>query len=192
MILIALEPAEAILIQEWQALGDAAGQSVINDPHRAICGIATVFGQPSPNDRRIWKVEHFQRFLDLEIGIPLRIKHGSLITNRSCIRYIGTVRRFAAVEHPVPGLLVLAELDDIPELEDILVDLVAITSQRWLDPAWGMSLGALVIDDEGIVKPYEVSLTRQPAFPDAAIISVGERALSTFDLLTERRTAAGR
>ena len=165
---------------------------MIKDPNRPICGMATVFGQPSPNDGRIYRAEHFQWFLDLEMGVPMRLNHGSLITNRSCIRYIGAVRRFAAVEHPVPGLLALAELDDIPELEDLLADLVAITSQRWLDPAWGMSLGALVIDEEGIVKPYEVSLTREPAFPDAAIISVGERALSTFDLLTERRTAAER
>jgi hypothetical protein len=67
----------------------------------------------------------------------------------------------------------------------MLADLVAITAQRWLDPAWGMSLGALVIDEENIVKPYEVSLTREPAFPDAKIISVGERAMSTWDLLTE-------
>jgi hypothetical protein len=138
--LIALAPAES---DADLGVADAAGWSVIKDPNRAICGIATVFGQPNPNDRRIiYRPEHFQRFLDLEIGIPLRIEHGPLITNRSSIRYIGTVRRFAVIEHPVPGLLVLGEIDDIPELEELLADLVAITTQRWLDPAWGMSLGA--------------------------------------------------
>jgi hypothetical protein len=187
MILIALAPAKS---DPDPGVADAAGWSVIKDPNRAICGIATVFGQPNPNDRRIiYRPEHFQRFLDLEIGIPLRIEHGPLVTNRSCIRYIGTVRRFAVVEHPVPGLLVLGEIDDIPELEDLLADLVAITTQRWLDPAWGMSLGAHVLAEDGTAKPFEVSLSQSPAFPDAKIISVGERAISTWDLLTERAPA---
>jgi hypothetical protein len=62
---------------------------LFSDPSRLLCGIATVFGQPNPNDRRIiYRPEHFQRFLDLEIGIPLRIEHGPLVTNRSCIRYV--------------------------------------------------------------------------------------------------------
>jgi hypothetical protein len=141
--LIALAPAES---DPDPGVADAAGWSVIKDPNRAICGISTVFGQPNPNDRRIiYRPEHFQRFLDLEIGIPLRLEHGPLITNWGVIRYIGKVRRFAVVEHPVAGLLVLGEIDDIPELEDLLADLVAITTQRWLDPAWGMSLGAHVL-----------------------------------------------
>jgi hypothetical protein len=150
--------------------------SVIKDPNRAICGIATVFGQPSPNDRRIWKVEHFRRFLDLEIGIPLRIEHGPLITNSGVIRYLGTVRRFAVVEYPVPGLLVLAEMDDIPELEDLLADLVAITTQRWLDPAWGMSLAAHVLAEDGTAKPFEVSsASRRPFQTPRSSVSASER-----------------
>jgi hypothetical protein len=90
---------------------------------------------------------------------------------------------------PVPGLLVLGEMDEIPELEDLLADLVAITTQRWLDPAWGMSLGAHVLAGDGTAKPFEVSLSQSPAFPDAKIISVGERAMSTWDLLTEHAPA---
>jgi hypothetical protein len=48
------------------------------------------------------------------------------------------------------------------------------------------------LEEDNIVKPYEVSLTREPAFPDAKIISVGEQAMSTWDLLTERAPARKR
>jgi hypothetical protein len=53
-----------------------------------------------------------------------------------------------------------------------------------------LSLGALVAEDAGL--PYEVSLTRSPAFEDAKILGVGEQALSTWRMLTERRIAADR
>jgi hypothetical protein len=189
LILIALEPAEAILIQEWQALGDAAGRSVIKDPARAICGIATVFSQPSPNDGRIWKVEQFEQFLDLETAVPLRVDHGPLITNHGVIRSVGMVRRFATVTWPTHGLLIMAEVDDADGFGDqLLHDITAVTTQTWLPHAWGLSLGALVAEDAAM--PFEVSVTRSPAFEDAKILGVGEQAMNTWRMLTERRIGA--
>jgi hypothetical protein len=35
--------------------------------------------------------------------------------------------------------------------------------------------------------PYEASLTRSAAFEDAKILGVGDQALSTWRMLTERR-----
>ncbi len=166
---------------------------MFSDPSRLICGLATIFGIPNPNDQRIIYVDDmFQRFLDLEIAVPLRLDHGPVITNHGCIRYIGAARKFRAVEYPTSGLLVLAEIDDIPEVAELFADLQAITSQRWLEPAWGMSIGCDVVLEEGIARPFEVSLTRNRAFEDAKILAVGEQAMSTWELLTECRTAMDR
>jgi hypothetical protein len=160
---------------------------MFTDPSRTICGYATIFGVPNPNDRRIiYTAAMFRRFLDLEIAVPLRLDHGPVITSRGCIRYIGVVRQFRAVEYPVPGLLALGEIDAIPEVAELFADLQAITRQRWLEPAWGMSIGCDVVLEEGIARPFEVSVTRDRAFEDAKILAVGERAMSTWDLLTER------
>jgi len=85
---------------------------VIKDPDRAICGIATVFGQPSPNDGRSWKAEQFRDFLALETAVPLRVDHGPLITSGGVIMHVGMVRRFATITYPTHALLILAEVDD--------------------------------------------------------------------------------
>jgi hypothetical protein len=155
---------------------------MFSDPSRLICGLATLFGVRSANGY-LWSVEQFQRFLDLQIGIPLRVDHGSLITNRGAIRYIGTARYFATVESPAPGLLCVAELDhdDFGFGEQVIADLVAMTSQRWLPPNWAMSIGARYTED--LIMPYEVSITQSPAFEDARILAVGPEALSTWELL---------
>jgi hypothetical protein len=94
---------------------------VIKDPDRTICGIATVFGQPSPNDGRSWKAEQFKDFLPLETAVPLRVDHGPLISGRGVIMSVGTVRRFAAVTWPTHGLLVLAEVDHADGFGDELL-----------------------------------------------------------------------
>jgi hypothetical protein len=164
---------------------------VIKDPDRAIVGIATVFGQPSPNDGRSWKAEQFKDFLALETAIPLRVDHGPLITGRGVIAHVGVVRRFATVTYPTHGLLIMAEVDHAQGFGDeLLADVAAVCSQTWLPHAWGLSLGALVA--EHAVLPYEVSVTGSPAFEDAKILGVGEQALSTWTMLTERRIEADR
>jgi hypothetical protein len=116
---------------------------VIKNPRRAIVGIGTVFGQPSPNDGRIWKAEHFEQFLNLQIGIPVRVDHGPLITSRGVIKSVGTARRFAPITWPTDGLAVLAEIDGADGFgDDLLHDIAAVTSQTWLPHCWGLSCGA--------------------------------------------------
>ncbi len=163
---------------------------MFRDESRLLTGIATCFGVRSPNDGLVWQPEMFQGFLDRGMGLPLQVNHGSLVSGRGVIKYVGACRRFAVVEYPTSGLLVLAEVDDIPELGDLFADLQAMTSQRWLPPSWGLSIGCHVSED--MAYPYEVSATSRPAHEDARIISVGKQARHDFELLTERRTAAGR
>lgn len=164
---------------------------MIKEPDRAICGIATAFGQPSPNDGRSWKAEQFRDFLALETAVPLRVDHGSLITGRGVIMHIGMVRRFATITYPTHGLLIMAEVDDAEGFGDeLLHDIAAITSQTWLPHIWGLSIAAYVTEDAAL--PYEVSVTRSPAYPDAKILGVGEQAMSNWRMLTERRIVAAR
>jgi hypothetical protein len=160
---------------------------VIADPDRAICGFATVFGVRSPNDGRVWKPDRFRDFLALETAIPLRFNHGPLITPRGAI--LGMVRRFATVTYPTHGLLVLAKVDDDAANfgNELLADLAAVTSMTYLPPAWHLSIAARVADDAAL--PYEISVTQSPAHEDAKILAVGEDALSTWTLLTERIVA---
>ncbi|MCE3276946.1 MAG: hypothetical protein K0R13_2801 [Propionibacteriaceae bacterium] len=49
-----------------------------------------------------------------------------------------------------------------------------------------MSLGALHLLGECTL-PFELSLTTRPGFPDAKVISVGERAVKTFEFLAGER-----
>jgi hypothetical protein len=99
-----------------------------------------------------------------------------LISHRGVIMNAGTVRHFAEISTPVPGLFVLAEVDHSEGWGDsLLVDIGSILSQRWLPAAWGMSIGAHLTEDT--VLPYEVSVTRNPAFEDALVLGVGADAL---------------
>ena len=152
---------------------------------RALCGLATTYGQPSANDGRVWTPEHFREFIDLEVGIPLRVDHGPLLNSRGFIANIGTVRRFASVIHPTPGLLILAEIDHAEGYGDqLLADIALMCQQSWLPPGWSLSVGALVYD-ESLAIPHEISVVRRPAHPDARILSVGKDAIESWALLTE-------
>jgi len=150
---------------------------------RTICGLATVFDQPSPRGR-VWHVGHFRDFLNptYPSAVPLRVDHGALVTSWGVINSIGVVRSFAAVTAPVPGLLCLAELSEIGEGDWLLNDLELMLRQTWLPAGWGMSLGANQLDD--VVIPFEVSVTRSPGFEDAVILDVGEDAITTWEPLT--------
>jgi hypothetical protein len=109
----------------------------LQDPDRAICGIATVFGQPCPNDGRSWKAEQFRDFLALETAVPLRVDHGPLITGRGVIMSVGMLHQFATVTWPTHGLLILAEVDDANGFGDeLLHDIAAVKTQTWLPHAW--------------------------------------------------------
>jgi hypothetical protein len=155
-------------------------------PDRVIVGLATVFDQPCQNDGTTWAVEQFADFLGLETALPLMINHDLIISSWGVLSHIGTVRRFAAVDYPVPGLLALALVDeDVHGVGDsILHDVQSILSQRWLPAAWGVSIGYRAADN-GAVLPHEVSLTKRPAFADARVLGAGEDALNTWELLTE-------
>lgn len=156
------------------------------NPERALVGLATIFGVRCPNDGRTWQAGQFQRFLDLETAVPLRLNHGPLITSSGVIGYIGVARYFAAVTEPTSGLLVLGEIDEANGFGDrLLSDLAAETSMTYLPPSWGLSIGAHVAEDEDLVWPYELSLVHNPAFEDARILRVGGDAIKVWELLTE-------
>ena len=152
---------------------------------RLLCGLATTYGQPSANDGRVWTPEHFAEFIECEVGIPLRVDHGPLLNSRGFIADVGTVRRFASVTYPRPGLLILAEIASAEGFGDqLLADLRLMCQQLWLPPGWSLSVGALVYD-ESVAIPHEVSVVRRPAHPDARILSVGKDAIESWALLTE-------
>jgi hypothetical protein len=65
----------------------------------------------------------------------------------------------------------------------ILADIDSILRQRWLPAVWGFSIGGLTA--EGKVLIEEVSLTCNPAHPDARVLAIGADALSTWELLSE-------
>ena len=43
------------------------------NPARLICGLATVFDQPSQSDGQSWSADQFADFLGLETAIPLMV-----------------------------------------------------------------------------------------------------------------------
>jgi hypothetical protein len=156
------------------------------DPSRLVCGVATCFGVRS-HDGRIWQREEFDAWLRLEEAVPLRVDHAPLAieSNGTFVNDVGAARRFCPVTAPVEGLLTLCEISPGPWGDALLEDLL-LHQQRWHLPQYGMSLGALHIRGEAAM-PYEVSLTTRPGFPDAKVISVGERAMKTFEFLSGDR-----
>jgi hypothetical protein len=153
------------------------------NPDRLVCGVATIFDEPSRNDGRAWSVDDFAAFLGLETAIPLLLDHGPIVHTWGITDRLGMVRGFFPIVSPVRGLLTMAEVDYAGGAGDsVLTDIRSILSQRWLPAAWGMSVGAWV--EEGTVVPYEVSLTRKPAFESARVLAAGPQALDTWELLT--------
>ncbi len=164
------------------------------NPDRALCGLATTYGQASANDGRVWSHEHFAEFIACEVGIPLRVDHGPLLNSRGFIADIGTVRRFASVSYPRPGLLILAEVSAAEGYGDqLLRDLALMCQQSWLPASWSLSVGALVYDDDddkSVAIPHEISVVNRPAYPDARIFGVGKDAIESWALLTETSARA--
>jgi hypothetical protein len=107
---------------------------------------------------------------------------------------LGRAYRFAEVSYPVRGILALAEIDHADGWGDsVLQDIKSILSQRWLPAAWGFSIAVYPAEDMSMVVPFELSLTKRPAFEDARILAVGDEALEVWSLLTEQRqTSADR
>jgi hypothetical protein len=50
-----------------------------------------------------------------------------------------------------------------------------------------LSISAYVAEDA--VEPFEVSIVHEPAHEDARVLAVGARAITVWQLLTERREA---
>jgi hypothetical protein len=121
----------------------------------------------------------------------LRVDHGPLINSRGVIMNVGVVRGVAEISNTVNGLLILAEIDHAEGYGDgLLHDIRSILSQTWLPAVWGLSIAAHVTEDT--VLPYEISLTKRPAYENAKVLGVGEEALDTWNLLTEMPRRIGR
>jgi hypothetical protein len=163
------------------------------EPDRAIVGLACVFGERTGG--WVFQPEQFERWLALRMGLKMRVDHGPVIDGRGYVANIGRWLDFAIVKQPVHGLLALGEIgDDAATLghgSPLLHDLQLIFSQRWLPTDyWGLSIAAHTSEEEGAVLPYEISLTRTPASPDAVVLGVGPTALERWALLTEKPVAA--
>jgi hypothetical protein len=159
-----------------------------NDPSRAVTGLATVFDVRSRTGNA-WSVDHFDLVLGLELPVPLMLDHGPLIASWGFVDSVGMVERFGAVEYPTPGLLILAEIGDADGYGDaILRDIAKSLSFEYFAPVWSFSVGGLW-DGEDQVILREVSLTKTPAYSDAKVLSVGESAVETWELLTEKKVS---
>ena len=103
---------------------------------------------------------------------------------------LGTVERYAAVQYPTEGLLIMAEIGDADGFGDsILCDIAKSLSFEYFDPTWSFSVGAFW-DGEDQVILREISLTRRPAYTDARVLGVGSEAVELFAILTEKRVAS--
>jgi hypothetical protein len=164
---------------------------MISNPERCVLGIATCFGTRSANGN-YWTRSQWQEWLDLELGLDLLYDHGPLFNLRGGLATIGTARRFAPIDHPVDGLLALAEIADDGEGygDGVLAELRSSLSIWGWRTVWGFSVGVHIVRDENLVVPYEVSVTARPAFSDARILEVGQAAVETFGLLSEQHVAA--
>jgi hypothetical protein len=157
------------------------------DPSRAICGIATCFDTPTRDGQKAWAAQHFDLVCELELPVPLRVDHGPIIASWGFVDSLGTVERFASVEYPVPGLLILAEIGDADGFGDsILRDIARSLSFEFFAPVWSFSVGALW-DGQDQVILREISLTRTPGFSDAKVLGVGPAAVEMFAMLTEKK-----
>lgn len=144
---------------------------------RALCGYAAPYGPPSDRGH-VFEPHSFTRFLASGLGAYLRHEHRATITHRGVEESVGTVREFRNVGYPMPGLLMLAYLSDGPGAEQLL------NALRTDVAGWGLSIGLWEYEDQ--LEAYgigEVSVTRSPAFDDAAVLGVGHEALGFWELL---------
>ena len=153
------------------------------NPQRCIVGIALPFGVCSRDDRGPWGESDIQEWLTCGVGLPCRLDHGPILDRDSFIYTIGAARDFAVVRQPVYGLLTMIEIDEGRWGDAVLRDVDHLLRARWLPPGWGLSLG-IYATEHGIL-PYEVSLTRNPAFEDSMIIACGAETQGVWNLLTE-------
>jgi hypothetical protein len=152
------------------------------NPDRQIVGVATLFGQRA-HGGTLWHPEEFERWLAMEMGIPVRLDHGAILDSSGGILDIGRAGPFAIIERPVHGLLALLELDPGDWQDAILRDVEQHLESPYLKP-YGLSIGAHRIRGE-VALPYELSITQSPGFPDALVLGVGTQAQAVWSLLTE-------
>jgi hypothetical protein len=157
------------------------------DPSRALAGIATCFDTPTRDGQKAWSAQHFDLVCELEMQVPLRLNHGPVFGNGRVVESLGTVERFVAVDYPIPGLLILAEVGVADGFGDsILRDIKRSLGFEYFNPTWSFSVGALW-DGEDQVIIREVSLTKNPGYTDARLLAAGPEAVELFDMLTEKR-----
>jgi hypothetical protein len=152
------------------------------NPERQIVGVATIFGQRA-HGGTLWDPVEFERWLAMEMAVPVRLDHGAILDSRGGILDIGRAGPFAIIQRPVHGLLALLELDPGPWQDALLADLRRHLESPYLRP-YGLSIGAHRLRGE-VCLPYEISLTQQPGFADALVLDVGPQSQDTWSLLTE-------
>lgn len=111
------------------------------DVDRLVCGIATCFDTRSANNN-LWSRSQWQEWLDLESALPVLWNHGPLISSRGVIATIGTAGRFAPIDYPVDGLLVLAEIHRAEGYGDSVLAELRSSLDIWSGrTVWGFSVG---------------------------------------------------
>ena len=157
------------------------------NPDRGICGIITTLDTPDRNGE-VWQSEQLDLFLGLEPEVPLWLNHMPPYGRFGFVDRLGAVRRYAAIDYPVSGVLALGEVESARGIGDgVLHDLRLSLSQQYFGSPWGFSVGAVKDPETGEVIIREVSLTHNPACRDAKVLAVGPEAVELFDMLTEKR-----
>jgi HK97 family phage prohead protease len=158
-----------------------------------ICGYVAVWGVTSgvvaddrgARHRLICERGALDRWLALELAVPLLVQHHVVITPRGFVGPVGAMRHF----RPDPfGLLALGELDDN--------DAAAGIEQAIRDNTlWAFSCGyatnaGIPLYDHGLVIPTvrmtqaalrEVSVTDRPGVTDCKILGLGDEAQWIWD-----------
>jgi hypothetical protein len=122
--------------------------------------------------------------------VLLLVDHGPLITSRGVIMHVGIVRRFAAVTYPTHGQLILAEVDHAAIFgNELLTDLVAVTSQTWLPTAGAIDRRARSRRRCAALRGQRHKIAR---FRRRESFGCRRRRDRSLDVLTERRIVADR
>jgi hypothetical protein len=126
---------------------------------------------------------------DLELAVPLRYDHDRIFDLRGLAYDLGAIERYAIVDYPTSGLLILGQIAENGYSDSVLRDVQKTLSFEFFSPIWGLSIAGLWDgEDQAIIR--EISLTRSPAYADARVLGVGREAVQLFDMLTEKRPAA--